>query len=146
MTSNSKRREPAPRLVDVQVAAIQEQPGILLIVFDERTIAQRMNRQLMSRGVARSVIAMGQVLAHEVKNPLSGIRGAAQLLEQNANVADRELTRLICDESDRIVRLVEQMEDFGEAPAKLARRRQYSRGPRARAAYRGIGLRTRSRG
>ena len=54
------------------------------------------------------------MLAHEIKNPLSGIRGAAQLLEQSADEDDRVLTRLICDEADRIVRLVERMELFGD--------------------------------
>jgi two-component system nitrogen regulation sensor histidine kinase GlnL len=59
---------------------------------------------------------MAAMLAHEVKNPLSGIRGAAQLLEQNANSEDRILTRLICDETDRIVGIVERMEMFSDKP------------------------------
>jgi len=50
------------------------------------------------------VIALAAMLAHEIKNPLSGIRGAAQLLEQAASSEDRMLTRLICDEADRIAR------------------------------------------
>jgi two-component system nitrogen regulation sensor histidine kinase GlnL len=54
------------------------------------------------------------MLAHEIKNPLSGIRGAAQLLEQSVADDDRALTRLICDETDRIVRLVDRMEVFGD--------------------------------
>ena len=54
--------------------------------------------------------AMAAMLAHEVKNPLSGIRGAAQLLEQDADDGDRELTQLICDETDRIVALVDRMD------------------------------------
>jgi two-component system nitrogen regulation sensor histidine kinase GlnL len=58
------------------------------------------------------VIALAAMLAHEIKNPLSGIRGAAQLLEQGANEDDRTLTRLICDEADRIVKLVDRMEVF----------------------------------
>jgi two-component system nitrogen regulation sensor histidine kinase GlnL len=57
---------------------------------------------------------MAAMLAHEVKNPLSGIRGAAQLLEQSAGPGDRELTRLICDESDRICALVDRMEVFSD--------------------------------
>jgi two-component system, NtrC family, nitrogen regulation sensor histidine kinase GlnL len=73
-----------------------------------------MNRQLTHRGAARSITALGALLAHEIKNPLSGIRGAAQLLEQSASEDDRLLTRLICDETDRIVKLVERMELFGE--------------------------------
>src|SRR3546814_20599756 len=60
---------------------------------------------------------MAAILAHELKNPLSGIRGAAQLLELNASQADRELTRLICDETDRICGLVDRMEIFsGQRP------------------------------
>jgi two-component system nitrogen regulation sensor histidine kinase GlnL len=59
---------------------------------------------------------MAAVLAHEVKNPLSGIRGAAQLLEQNASEADRELTQLICEEADRIRAMVDRMDVFGDRP------------------------------
>ncbi|MGE3148346.1 MAG: nitrogen regulation protein NR(II), partial [Pseudorhodoplanes sp.] len=63
---------------------------------------------------ARSVSALASMLAHEIKNPLSGIRGAAQLLEQSAADEDRTLTRLICDEADRIVKLVDRMEAFAD--------------------------------
>jgi two-component system nitrogen regulation sensor histidine kinase GlnL len=73
-----------------------------------------MDRQLTHRGAARSVIALAAMLAHEIKNPLSGIRGAAQLLEQSAGDDDRALTRLICDETDRIVKLVDRMEVFAD--------------------------------
>src|SRR6478735_2297814 len=72
----------------------------------------KMDRQLTHRGAARSVSALAAMLAHEIKNPLSGIRGAAQLLEQSAGDDDRSLTRLICDEADRIVKLVDRMEVF----------------------------------
>ena len=83
-------------------------------MLQQRTMADKMNRQLTHRGAARSVIALAAMLAHEIKNPLSGIRGAAQLLEQSANDEDRTLTRLICDEADRIVKLVDRMEVFGD--------------------------------
>jgi two-component system nitrogen regulation sensor histidine kinase GlnL len=73
-----------------------------------------MDRQLTHRGAARSVIALAAMLAHEIKNPLSGIRGAAQLLEQAAGDEDRPLTKLICDETDRIVKLVDRMEVFSD--------------------------------
>ena len=71
-----------------------------------------MDRQLTHRGATRSVSALAAMLAHEIKNPLSGIRGAAQLLEQSAADDDRPLTRLICDEADRIVKLVSRLEVF----------------------------------
>lgn len=108
-----------PRLgahvMTIQVAPLVEQPGQLVITLHERSIAHKIDRQLTHRNAARSVTAMAAILAHEVKNPLSGIRGAAQLLEQNAIPTDRELTRLICDESDRIVALLDRMEAFSDA-------------------------------
>jgi two-component system nitrogen regulation sensor histidine kinase GlnL len=78
-------------------------------------MADKMDRQQIHRNAARSVTAMAAMLAHEVKNPLSGIRGAAQLLEQDADAQGRELTRLICEETDRIVALVDRMEAFSDA-------------------------------
>src|SRR3546814_14297497 len=59
---------------------------------------------------------MAAMLAHEVKNPLSGVRGAAQLLEESIRPEDRELTRLIVDETDRICALVDRMEVFSSEP------------------------------
>ncbi|MDD9877035.1 MAG: ATP-binding protein, partial [Magnetovibrio sp.] len=86
-----------------------------------RSIAEKIDRQLSHRGTARSVSAMASLLAHEVKNPLSGIRGAAQLLEASATDEDRGLTRLIRDEVDRICSLVDRMDMFSEgAPIQRA--------------------------
>jgi two-component system nitrogen regulation sensor histidine kinase GlnL len=107
-------RNPGDRLVDLHVAPLPEQPQHVVIMLQERTIADKMDRQLTHRGAARSVIALAAMLAHEIKNPLSGIRGAAQLLEQSVNEDDRTLTQLICDEADRIVKLVDRMEVFGD--------------------------------
>jgi two-component system, NtrC family, nitrogen regulation sensor histidine kinase GlnL len=102
------------RQVDLHVAPLTERPGHVVVMIQERTIADKMDRQLTHRSAARSVIALAAMLAHEIKNPLSGIRGAAQLLEQGASSEDRMLTRLICDEADRIVTLVDRMEVFGD--------------------------------
>ena len=110
----STPRMPGDRLVDLNVAPVPERPGYVVVMLQERTIADKMDRQLTHRGAARSVIALASMLAHEIKNPLSGIRGAAQLLEQGANEDDRTLTRLICDEADRIVKLVDRMEVFAD--------------------------------
>jgi two-component system nitrogen regulation sensor histidine kinase GlnL len=108
----STPRSPGDRLVDLHVAPVQESADHIVIMLQERTIADKMDRQLTHRGAARSVTALAAMLAHEIKNPLSGIRGAAQLLEQSATEDDRMLTRLICDEADRIVKLVDRMEVF----------------------------------
>lgn len=105
----------APRLVAIQVAPVIDWKGHLLLAIHERSVTQKIDRQLTHKGAARSVAAMAAMLAHEVKNPLSGIRGAAQLLEQGLGPEDRALTRLICDETDRICTLVNRMETFSES-------------------------------
>jgi len=102
------------RLVSISVGPVVERPGHVVLSFHELSLAQKIDRQLTHRHAARSVTGMAAILAHEVKNPLSGIRGAAQLLEQTANEADQELTRLICDEADRIVALVDRMDVFSD--------------------------------
>jgi two-component system nitrogen regulation sensor histidine kinase GlnL len=107
-------RNPGDRLVDLYVAPLPERPDHVVVMLQERTIADKMDRQLTHRSAARSVIALAAMLAHEIKNPLSGIRGAAQLLEQSVGDDDRTLTRLICDEADRIVKLVDRMEVFSD--------------------------------
>jgi two-component system nitrogen regulation sensor histidine kinase GlnL len=56
---------------------------------------------------------MAEMLAHEIKNPLAGISGAAQLLSMNLAAEDRELTDLIVAETRRVVKLLEQVEQFG---------------------------------
>ncbi len=101
------------RIVDVTVAPLGESQD-LLIVLHERNFARRLGRQSPQQGALRSVDGMAAVLAHEIKNPLAGIRGAAQLLEESLDENDRGLTRLICEESDRIRALIDRMECFGD--------------------------------
>jgi len=107
-------RNGSERLADIHVAPLPERPGHVIVVMQERSIADKIDRQLTHRGAARSVTALAAMLAHEIKNPLSGIRGAAQLLEHSASDQDRALTRLICDETDRIVKLVDRMDVFAD--------------------------------
>jgi two-component system, NtrC family, nitrogen regulation sensor histidine kinase GlnL len=102
------------RQVDAHISALTDGSGLVLLMLQERSIAQRMDRALISRHAARSVSAMAAVLAHEIKNPLAGIRGAAQLIEQNAGEEDRVLTKLICVETDRVRALVDRMEIFSD--------------------------------
>lgn len=100
--------------VSIDAAALGDRPGSVVVSVHERSMARKIDHQLIHRNAARSVTAMAAMLAHEVKNPLSGIRGAAQLLEQNANPEDHQLTQLICEETDRIVALVDRMEMFSD--------------------------------
>ncbi len=105
---------PAPRLVDVYAGPFADQPGLVVLMLQQRNMAQMIERQLTHRAAARSASGLASVLAHEIKNPLSGIRGAAQLLESGLSDADRALTQLICSETDRIRNLVDRMEVFGD--------------------------------
>src|SRR5208282_1219006 len=107
-------RLPVSRFVNIQAAPLSESPGRVVVMLQERSIANKIDRQLTHRNAARSVTAMASMLAHEVKNPLSGIRGAAQLLEAAVSSEDRPLTQLICDETDRNVALVDRMEAFSD--------------------------------
>lgn len=106
--------------VDVYAAPIggaHSHVGLMLL---QRTMAEKIDRQLSHRGAARSITGLAAILAHEIKNPLSSIRGAAQLLESSGSPEDRALTQLICDEADRIVGLVDRMDVFAdERPANF---------------------------
>ncbi len=102
------------RAVDVFASLIAEDQDHVLLMVQQRSMAAMIERQLIHRGAARSVSAMAAVLAHEIKNPLSGIRGAAQLLEAGAAEEDRPLAHLITEETDRIRNLVDRMEVFGD--------------------------------
>jgi two-component system nitrogen regulation sensor histidine kinase GlnL len=110
----------SPRLsrrgVAVTGTPVLEEPGCVLLTFYDWSAARVLDRHLNFRNAARSVAGMAAILAHEVKNPLSGIRGAAQLLEHTVVDGDRELAVLIRDEADRIRALVDRMEAFGENP------------------------------
>ncbi|WHS31092.1 nitrogen regulation protein NR(II) [Brucella sp. NM4] len=110
----SSPRLGAERIVDLYVAPVVEMQGAVVILFKEKTMAEKIDRQMTHRGAARSVTGLASMLAHEIKNPLSGIRGAAQLLEQVVGDEDRALARLITDETDRIVSLVDRMEVFSD--------------------------------
>jgi two-component system nitrogen regulation sensor histidine kinase GlnL len=102
------------RIADVTVTPLPEPEGTLVITLQERSLAQRMDRQLMARGAVRSMHGMAAVLAHEIKNPLAGIRGAAQLIEESLAPDEREMTQLIVAEADRIRGLIDRMESFGD--------------------------------
>ncbi|WP_417308786.1 two-component system sensor histidine kinase NtrB [Devosia sp.] len=102
------------RVVDVFATPMPELEGRIALLFQERTMADKIDRQLVSRGAARSVTGLASMLAHEIKNPLSGIRGAAQLLEQSVSDEELPLARLVRDEVDRIVDLIDRVEVFGD--------------------------------
>jgi two-component system, NtrC family, nitrogen regulation sensor histidine kinase GlnL len=102
------------RFCALRLSPITESNSLVAVSLIEQSIARNIDRQMSHRSAARSVSALAAMLAHEVKNPLSGIRGAAQLLEHSVSDEERELTSLICEETDRIVALVDRMEAFAD--------------------------------
>ncbi len=99
-------------VVVAQVSPVTEDAGVIAVTLVAMTLAREIDRHLSHRGAARSVGAMAAMLAHEIKNPLAGIRGAAQLIEANVDAGDRELAALIREEADRVAALVDRMEAF----------------------------------
>jgi two-component system, NtrC family, nitrogen regulation sensor histidine kinase GlnL len=105
--------EKAPVSCTLHVAPLADDSPRLMILMSPRDIAARMGRSHSVKTSAKSAIGMAEMLAHEIKNPLAGITGAAQLLSMNLTPEDQELTDLIVAESRRIVKLLEQVEQFG---------------------------------
>lgn len=106
----------------LQLAPLQDSPGHILLLISPREIADRLGRAMHVTSAAKSAIGMAEMLAHEIKNPLAGISGAAQLLAMGLSPEDQELTDLIVEETRRIVKLLEQVEQFGNLrpPARRA--------------------------
>ncbi|HBZ43033.1 MAG TPA: PAS domain-containing sensor histidine kinase [Maritimibacter sp.] len=103
----------APVECNIQIAPLMERQDRLLMLMEPRKLADRVGKAHGVKSAARSAIGMAEMLAHEIKNPLAGITGAAQLLSMNLSAEDQELTDLIVAESRRIVALLEQVEQFG---------------------------------
>ncbi len=99
--------------VSALVAPLANDGGHLLVCFRSRMVEGRIGHGRRSKAAARSAIGMAEMLSHEIKNPLTGIQGAAQLLSMNSGGRDLELTTLIVEESQRILKLLEQVEQFG---------------------------------
>ena len=112
----------APVSCNIQIAPMSNMPGFVLMLMEPRVLADRLGRSLSVKSAAKSAIGMAEMLAHEIKNPLAGITGAAQLLSMNLAPEDAELTDLIVSETRRILALLEQVEQFGNLrpPARRA--------------------------
>ena len=107
----------APLQCNLQIAPLTARDGHMVMLISPRELAGRVTQSQSVKSAARSAIGMAEMLAHEIKNPLAGITGAAQLLSMNLSPEDLELTDLIVSESRRIVSLLEQVEQFGNVTA-----------------------------
>jgi two-component system nitrogen regulation sensor histidine kinase GlnL len=102
-----------PLRCGLQIAPLAGHPGRMLMLIAPRELAGHISQGHSTRSAAQSAIGMAEMLAHEIKNPLAGIIGAAQLLGMNLAPEDLELADLVVAESRRIVKLLEQVEQFG---------------------------------
>lgn len=108
-------------LTDLHVAPLGDPPEAMMLVLYPRQIAGRLGRALQVKSAAQTAIGLADMLAHEIKNPLAGITGAAQLLSMGLGKEDQEMTDLILQETRRILALLTQVEQFGDLrPPKLA--------------------------
>jgi len=99
---------------DLRMAPIAEVPGAVAILLRERTMADKLGGQIAQQAAGRALATLAMTLAHEIKNPLAGIRGAAQLLEPDQGEGGKNLARLIVGEVDRIRGLVDRLETFAD--------------------------------
>lgn len=108
--------------VDAHITSLPDVEDQILLVLQPCSLAERLDRRPANQQSSRSIAGLAQTLAHEVKNPLSGIRGAAQLLLPALEAGeDQALVQLICDETDRICALVDRMDAFS-APGRIERK------------------------
>jgi len=117
-------RSPRTR-VDFIEQPIAEHPGWRIVTLHQAPTSRRLSVGADRSAGARAAVGAAAMLAHEIKNPLSGIRGAAQLLADDDGAdggeGQAELTKLITDEVDRIAALIDRMQDFTDTrPPKLA--------------------------
>jgi two-component system nitrogen regulation sensor histidine kinase GlnL len=98
--------------VDLMGAPLPDRPGWTVVTLHLCAPAHLVGRAANRVGGGLTAVGAAAMLAHEIKNPLSGIRGAAQLLEASVDDSSRELTSLIRDEVDRVAALIDRMEGF----------------------------------
>jgi two-component system, NtrC family, nitrogen regulation sensor histidine kinase GlnL len=99
-----------PRQMDLTIAPVIDQPGWQVLTLIDIGGAEAL-RETPAAGEG-GVLRAPEILAHEIKNPLAGIRGAAQLLGRKLDGKDLALTSLIADEVDRIAKLIDQMQSL----------------------------------
>lgn len=135
--------------VDLMAAPLADHPGWLVVTIHPRS-SHIVGRSAEREGGKMTAAGAAAMLAHEIKNPLSGIRGAAQLLEKTAGPEGADLTRLIRDEVDRVTALIDRMEGFTDtrnvalepqnihailSHAREVARQGFARGVKIREAY-----------
>ena len=111
--------ENGPIIVDCAITPLERGPELVVELRDatRRVRITEENRLMSQHGGSRTMIRQ---LAHEIKNPLGGLRGAAQLLERRLGAPElQEFTGIIIKEADRLVALVDELLGPGTPPRKV---------------------------
>ena len=101
-------KERGTRRIDINVAPVADWPGWQILTIHDNTPTDAFGSD--SGGADNATLRGPEIMAHEIKNPLAGIRGAAQLLARRIDEKDRALTELITSEVDRIATLIDRMQ------------------------------------
>jgi two-component system nitrogen regulation sensor histidine kinase GlnL len=103
------------RRFDVTMGPVTDEAGWQVLTLHDSSAAEAMGEN--SGSGDEGVLRAPEILAHEIKNPLAGIRGAAQLLARKVGEKEQALTSLIADEVDRIAKLIDQMQTLSRRTA-----------------------------
>ncbi len=99
------------RLINLHMSPLAERPDFIVILIQERALAERLRGQEQFRGSSRHMSSFAALLAHEIKTPMSGIRGAAELITRaDDHEKQHQMAQLIISETDRVTELVNRME------------------------------------
>ncbi len=109
-----RKWDKVPSQCTLQMAPVVGQDNMYLLVISPREFASQLTFSNSARLAVKSAIGMAELLAHEIKNPLAGIIGAAQLLSMKIGLEAFELSDHIVNESRRIEKLLQQVEQFGD--------------------------------
>jgi len=111
----AKIKDRGARRIDINVAPVADWPGWQLLTIHDNTPTEALGDD--SGGADNAALRGPEIMAHEIKNPLAGIRGAAQLLARRIDERDRSLTDLITSEVDRIATLIDRMQRLSRKTA-----------------------------
>lgn len=113
-------RNAAIQVTPLPVSENVDERGVVLVTLQEQGLSDKLAAQNTVKSAALSMSKMTSLLAHEVKNPLAGIKGAAQLLETEIPEESRELSSMIVTEADRITALLNRIENLSsDMPVQL---------------------------
>jgi two-component system nitrogen regulation sensor histidine kinase GlnL len=108
------RETQEPQIIDLQATPLHDGSGAILLMIRPHPSTAQFGRALCSQAASRSLAGLTSVLAHEIKNPLAGISGAVQLIEQNLNAEDLTLCAIVQEEVSRIRDLLDRIDAFGD--------------------------------